>query len=88
MQIEKQNLDILINKASVKILLCVIENSGIDASGITKKTKIPIASSYRILNSLVKSGLLDITTYKIKDKCGGNAAQYNSKVKQFQILIN
>jgi len=88
LQLRKQNLDILINQKPVKILSCIIKNPYISGSSIAKKTKMPIATTYRILNSLVESGLLVTSIHNTKGKVGRKTTRYHAKAKQFQILID
>jgi len=88
LQIRKQNPGILINYTSVKIFSCVIKNPNMGASNIAKKTKISTPTTYRILNSLAKSGLLHTISHNEKGKRCRMTTKYYVEGKQFQIIID
>lgn len=72
---------------SAKLLVYIINNPGLDATEISKKSKIPQATVYRNLHSLVDAGLLNFIQTK-KKRYGGKLSLYTSKKKQFHIIIN
>ena len=76
------------NHISVKVLVCIINNPGINALKISKKTHIPQASVYRALSSLSDTGFLDTMTQKPGKNGGNSTMMFASKEKQFQITID
>ncbi len=78
----------LVNSISTNVLACIICNPGIGALMISKKTKIPQSSVYRILRNLVEAGFLD-TLHRKPGRSGGNSTiTYTSKARRFQIAID
>ena len=78
----------LTNNMSVNVLVCIINNPGIGALKISKKTRIPQASVYRALSALMNAGFLDTMTQKSGRNGGNSTIMFASKEKQFQITID
>ncbi len=78
----------LMNNMSVNVLVCIINNPGIDALKIIKKTRIPQASVYRAVFRLNKAGFLNTMTQKSGRNGGNSTIMFASKEKQFQITID
>jgi len=82
----------LVNITAVNVLICIINNPGIDAlkisKKISKKIKIPQATVYRSLFHLIETGFLDTMNRKPGRNGGNSTIMYASKAKQFQIIID
>lgn len=78
----------LTNSMHIDVLVCIINNPGIVAAKIIKKTKIPPASVYRSLFSLTESGFLNTMNKKPGWKGGNSTIMYASKSQQFQIKVD
>jgi len=78
----------LINNMSVHVLVCIINNPGINALKISKKTRIPQASVYRTLSALMDTGFLNTMTQKSGRDGGNSTIMFASKEKRFQIIID
>ena len=86
--LRQEKAQTLVNITSVNVLICIINNPGIDALKISKKIKMPQASVYRTLFNLIKTGFLD-TMHKKPGWRGGNSTiMYASKAKRVQIIID
>ena len=78
----------LMNRMSVNVLVCIINNPGITALKISKKTRISQASVYRALSDLSDTDFLDTMIQKSGRNGGNSTIMFTSKKKQFQIIIN
>jgi len=78
----------LTNIISANVLVCIINNPGIDALKIAKKTRIPQASVYRSLFSLNKTDFLDTMKRKPGRNRGNSTIMFASKKKRFRIVID
>jgi len=80
----------LLHMDHIKILQYIMNNSGIDALKISKKTKIPQASVYRGLMDLLSNDNNFLTTMTKKPGLrGANATiMYSANSKQYHIIIN
>ncbi len=79
---------VLANNMHANVLVCIINNPGIDALKISRKARIPQASVYRSLFSLIEAGLLDTMDRKPGRSGGNSTVMYASKAQRFQIIID
>jgi len=86
--IQTKKEQMLVNHMSVNVLVCIINNPGITALKISKKTRIPQASVYRPLSSLSNTGFLDTVTQKSGKNGGNSTIMFASKEKQFAITVD
>jgi len=79
---------VLVNNMHVNVFVCIINNPGINALKISRKTKIPQATVYRSLFHLIETGFLDTMNRKPGRNGGNSTIMYASKAKRVQIIID
>jgi len=79
---------VLTNDRNTEVLVCIMNNPGIDTLKVAKKIKMPQASVYRAIFRLLQADLLNTMNRKPGWRGGNSTIMYSAKRKQMEIIIN